>query len=152
MHFGSDPIRMNRVGIVAYGAAITCVALLAAHEAIHPSFYLYENRTAGEIALGVSGWLLATLGPLAMSMLVWRSSRRVNARWLPHLLFFPFAVATYDAGASILYFAAVVPDGDSVDGYTLVPAVCFLVLTLMVHATALVAFGVAKIGGGANVR
>jgi hypothetical protein len=69
-----------------------------------------------------------------------------------HLLFIPCAIALDRAGASILFYAADVPDGDSIEGRTLIAALGFLVLTLLVHATALAALAVATISRRANVR
>ena len=143
---------MNRLGIFAYGAAVAGIALLTAREVIEPSVYLYQEHTSGMVALGVAGWCIATLGPLALSFSFWRLARRSDTRWVFHLLFIPCAIAVHQMGASILFFAADVPDGDSIEGYTLIAAFGFLVLTLLVHATALAALGVAKISRRMNVN
>lgn len=46
---GGDADRMNRLGLLAYGAAIECVALLVAREVIEPSVYLYQNHPADRV-------------------------------------------------------------------------------------------------------
>lgn len=143
---------MNRLGTLAYGAAVAIIALLTAREVIEPSAYLYQEHTSGIVTLGVTGWFISTLGPLALSIWFWRLARRSNARWALHLLFIPCAIALYRVGASILFFAADVPDGDGVEGYTLIAAFGFLVLTLLVHGSAFISLSVAKINRQANVR
>ncbi|WCT73687.1 hypothetical protein PQ455_00190 [Sphingomonas naphthae] len=93
------------------------------------------------------GWSIATLGPLGLSIAVWILLRRHQGWWLLHLLYIPSAIAVAQVGASILFFATDVPDGDSVEGYTLIAAFCFLITALLVHAIALVVASVAVIRG-----
>jgi hypothetical protein len=141
---------MNRLGILAYGVAIASIVLLTAREVIEPSAYLYDGHTSAMVALGGAGWFVATLGPLAMSLWFWRLARGLKSQWVWHFLFIPCAIAIYRAGASILFYAADVPDGDSIEGYTLLTGFGFLLFTLQVHAVALVAQGAARVR--ANVR
>ena len=143
---------MNRLGKLAYGAAIAGVALLMAREVVEPSVYLYEQHTAGMVALGTLGWSIATLGPLTLSMCFWRLAERRQQQWVLHLLFIPCAIALVRIGSSILFYAADVPDGDSIEGYTLVAAFGFLVVTLLVHAMALGGLAVGAISRKAKVR
>lgn len=55
IRIGGDVVPMNRLGILAYGAAIVGIALLTAREVIEPSVYLYQKHTSGMIVLGVAG-------------------------------------------------------------------------------------------------
>lgn len=130
---------MKRLGILAYGVAIVSVALLTARETIDPSVYLYQEHNGGMFALGVTGWFIATLGPISLSICVWLLAQRLNARWVLHLMFIPLALMVCKGGASILFYASGVPDGDSMMmGSTLFAATGFLLVTLLAHAIALV--------------
>lgn len=145
-----DVVTMKRLGAMAYWAVIGCIVLLTAREVVEPSLYLYERHTSGMVTLGVIGWFVATLGPLVLSVWVWRAARRVKQKWLWHLLFIPCSIAIYRLGASTLFYAAGVPDGDSVEGYTLLAGNGFLLFTLFVHTAALVAQAAAMVRS--NVR
>jgi len=131
---------MKRLGTLAYGIAIASVALIMARETIEPSMYVYQ-RLGNMAALGVAGWMIATLGPVALSIGVWLLARRLKARWMLHAMCVPMAIIIYNVGASLLFHAAGVPDGDSIEGYTLLAAAGFLLVILIAHATAFVAEG-----------
>ena len=152
IRIGGDDVIMNRLGIVDYGIAIASILLFTGREVFEPSAYLYDEHSSGVVALGATGWVIATLGPLALSVWFWQLARRVKPQWVWHFLFIPCAIAIYGAGTSILFYAADVPDGDSIEGYTLIAAFGFLVFTLLVHAAALLAQCIAKVSRRANVR
>ncbi len=136
---------MNRLGILSYGAAIAIIAVLTARQTIDPAVYLYQQTTPKAAALGFAGWLLATLGPLTLSIWFMRLSRRASAPWALHLLFIPCALALCRGGASILFFAADVSGDGSLEGYMLLAASAFLALAVGVHAGALTALGIKRI-------
>lgn len=150
--FCGDTVAMNRLGLFAYGAGVAAIALFTARETIEPSVYLFQKHSSGAAALGATGWFIATFGPLALSIWFWRWACRLDARWVLHLLYVPFSIATFRVGESILYNAAGVPDGDSIEGWTLLAASSFLVLALLVHIAALAALGVTRVRRRANVR
>jgi hypothetical protein len=143
---------MNWLWRIAYGAALTGVALLVGRETIDASIYVYQELASDMVALGVAGWLIATSGPVALSIGVWRWARRFDPKWVLHLLFIPCAIALFRTGDFILIYATGVPDGDSIEGRTLIAATGFLALTLLVHAAALAALGVSRLMRPANVR
>jgi hypothetical protein len=143
---------MNRLGSLAYGAAVLAIALLCARDVIGPGAYLYQRLTSPNVELALAGWLIATSGPLLSSISLWRWRRRLQPLWMWHLLFIPCAIVMFRAGESILFRAAGVPDGDSIEGYTLLAASGFLILTLLVHAGALVALGASRFSRRANAR
>ena len=60
------------------------------------------------------------------------------------MLLIPSAIAIYNVGASIVFFAADVPDGDSIEGYTLTMGLGLLCLTLLVHGAAALWFAVTR--------
>ena len=127
---------MNRFLAIAYGIAIAGIILILAREVIEPSAYLYDRHSPNMGALGGVGWTVATLGPLLLSFCFWRFSQRMRLLWLWHLLFIPCALTLYWLGSAVLFFAADVPDGDSIEGYTLLIASALLALTLIVHGIA----------------
>ena len=132
---------MNRIGILAYGAAIAVIVLIAGRETLEASAAMAQLRTTGRVGLGVAGWLIATLGPITLSVVLWLWAQRVKRRWALHLMFIPLAIAVFNGGAALLFFAADVPDGDSIEGYALLAASAILLLALLVHAAALIANG-----------
>lgn len=141
---------MNRLGKFSYGAAIAGIVLLTAREVIWPGIYVYQSLAPRMAALAVFGWFIATFGPLALSIWVWRMAPRLDPQWVLHLLFLPFGIAVGRAGASILFFACDVPDGDSIQGHTLLAASCILVLALLIHSTAFAALAVRSISRRSN--
>jgi hypothetical protein len=143
---------MTRLGLLLYGAAIVIIAMLTARETIDPAVYLYQQNTPKAVALGFAGWLLATLGPLTLSIWFLRLSRRVGASWALHLLFIPCALALFRGGASILFFAAGVSGDGSIEGYTLLAASAFLALAVLIHGGALAALGIGWISRKGKVR
>ncbi len=147
-----DAVAMRRLWIPAYGAAIVSIALLIGREVIDAGLYVYQELPSRMASLAIVGWLISTFGPLALSVGVWGAARRLQPQWVLHVLFIPCAIALERAGASILFYAADVPDGDSIEGRTLIAAFGFLVITLLVHATALAALAVAEVSRRASAR
>lgn len=143
---------MTRLGILLYGAAIVIIAVLTARETIEPAIYLYQQNPPKAVALGFAGWLLATLGPLTLSIWFLRLSRRVSTPWALNLLFIPCALTLCRVGASILFFAADVSGAGSIEGNALLAASAFLALTVLVHGGALAALGIGWISRKAKVR
>lgn len=130
---------MNRLGAFAYGAAIFCIALLLAREVIYPGLFLYEELPGEKFALGLPGWLVATLGPLGLSIWFWR----LMPSSVLHLLFIPSAVAILQLGEWMLLFGTAAPNSELMEGRTLMAAFGFTLLALLVHAGAAVVLFVA---------
>lgn len=129
---------MNRLGAILYGVAVGGIALLSARNSLEPAIWLFEEYAGETITLAVAGWLIATLGPLALSVGVWLMARRLKARWLLHLIFIPTAIVIARQGA-LLFFYGTGSSGDGMpEGFALMMAAMLLTLTLLVHAVALV--------------
>jgi hypothetical protein len=141
---------MGRLGAIVYGAAIGGIALLFARETLEPSIYLYQQSAGNKTAHGVVGWLIATAGPVALSVFVWLLIRRLQARWLAHLIFIPAAVVIFRVGSSLFFYAAGVTAEVTLGGYAMLAASAFLPLTVLVHTTALVVEGYRNVGRRAN--
>jgi len=146
-----DAVAMRGLWILVYGAAIASIALLTGREVIDAGLFVYQGLPSRMASLAVVGWLISTFGPLALSIGVWGAARWLQRQWVLHLVFIPCAIVLDRAGASILFYAADVPDGDSVEGRTLIAAFGFLALTLLVHAAALATLAVGKISRRASV-
>jgi hypothetical protein len=133
-----DPVRVNRLGAIIYGGAIGAIALLFGRMALDGCVYLYEEVAGGQVALAVTGWLISTLGPIALSVCVWLVARRLKARWLVHLVFIPTSVVIFREGASLFFYGARVSGENSPEGYALLMASAFMLLTVLVHTAALI--------------
>lgn len=143
---------MTRFGILSYGTAVALIAVFTARETIDPAAYLFQQNTPKAVVLGFAGWLLATLGPLTLSIWFLRLSRRVSAPWALHLLFIPCALALCRVGASMLFFAADVSGAGSIEGNTLLAASALLALTVLVHGGTLAVLGIGWISRRAKAR
>lgn len=128
----SDAVWMNRLGAIVYGAAVGGIVLLFARETLEPSIYLFQEHDGGGAALGVTGWLIATLGPLALSVCVWIAAPRLQAPWLVHLIFIPTAIVIFKGASSLFFYAAGVSGDGTLGGYAMLAASGFLLLTLLV--------------------
>jgi hypothetical protein len=141
---------MNRIGAIMYGVAIGGSALLFARGSFVSGIWLFEEHLARDATLGVAGWLIATFGPIALSAGVLLVARRLKARWLAHLIFLPAAIVTFREGGTLFFYGAGVSGEGSPEGFALVLAIMFLLLTLVVHTAALVAEGYKKVAHLAN--
>ncbi len=141
---------MNRLGAILYGVAVVSITLLLARESLEPSVYLFKEHHAHNIALGVTGLLISTFGPVTLSVCIWLMARRLKARWLVHLIFIPTAIVICREGASLFFDGAGVSGENSPEGHSLFAAGAFLFLTLLVHAAALIVEGYKKIMYRAN--
>src|SRR4029453_10529850 len=93
---------MSRLGFFAYGVGVACVTLLTAEMTINSVIFVYRYAD-GITALGSVGWLISSFGPIALSVFTWVIARKIQARWLPHLVFIPLAVLAFKEGGA-LYF------------------------------------------------
>lgn len=131
---------MKRLGIIAYGVSLACLTLISADYTITSTILLYQDARSCT-ALAVAGWLVATLGPVSLSLFVWLGAQRAKLHWLPHLLFIPAAIAVY-RGGSTLFFHEVNGLSDSMrDGFALLTAIVYLELALVVHLVAAIVLG-----------
>src|SRR5687767_7713539 len=103
---------MNRVGSLVFAAAVAGVVLLCAQDVIWACVFFFETSKPNMYAIGITGWAIATLGPLALSIYCWSLVKRVHAKWAPHLFFIPCAIALSNGGAMLLFHAGGRPDGD----------------------------------------
>lgn len=128
---------MNRAGSVAYGAAVIALIVLTSQEMNNSTLFLYDWLTPPMFALGIIGWVIATFGPLTLSVFIWALVKRVHAKWAPHLLFIPFAIALFRGGVRLLGYATDWSDSMGV-GMFMILAALLLCLTVLVHAASLI--------------
>jgi hypothetical protein len=133
-----------------YGVAIGVITLLLARESLDGSMWLFQENHPPNAALGVTGLLISTFGPLALSVGVWLVTRRLKARWLAHLIFIPAAIVICREGMSLFFYGVGASGDGSPEGYATLLAVMYLLLTLVVHATALIVEGYKKVRQRAN--
>lgn len=140
----TDAVAMNRYGFFAYVAGVVGLALLTANTTINSTIFVYQYN-GGISALGVVGWLSSSLGPLALSAFVWAIDRRFGARWLPHLIFLPSAIAIFREGTGLYYLESGMLADSMASGLALSMATVWFLFTLVVHVVAFGAFGVASL-------
>ena len=131
---------MKGLGFAAYGAGVAVATLFAAPVAVDTINYHVrpEMNSAALWAL----WLVATLGPLTLSVLVWATDKKFTLRWLPHLAFVPVAIVLWQQSMSLFLRASGLWIHDGPAGDASLPGTLYLLLTLLVH---LGAFGMAAI-------
>lgn len=129
---------MSRRLALTYVGALALTLLLTARASVDAGVFVLEHRASERVELAVAGWLIATLAPFALSIFFWLLQRRLGAPLWLHLLFFPCALALINAGTTMVLTAADVPDDSSVEGWALFMADFLTLLTLCIHAAALV--------------
>lgn len=125
---------MNRLSPIIYGLAIVGIALLFARDSVVPSIYLYQQHAEGRGALAITGWLTATLGPIALSIGIWLAILRLKTRWLAHLLFVPVVITIFRGGGSLFLYGVGASGSNSPEGFSLLMASALLFLAIVVHA------------------
>ena len=139
---------MKRLGFAAYGAGVAGATLFAAPIAVDTMNY-HVKPEMNSAALW-SLWLMATLGPLALSVLVWMAEQKITLRWLPHLAFIPVAIFLWQQSMSMFLRASGlwIHDGPAGDASAL--GTLYLLLTLLVHLGALGMAAIASVKSQAN--
>jgi len=140
---------MKRFGFLAYGASLAGITLLTAGYTFNSILFLYDYASRVS-ALAVIGWLIATFCPITLSWLAWVMSGRIKARWLPHIVFIPVAMAVFGVGSSLLFDTIGVLGDSMADGFALLTGSGYLMLALLVHLTAIIALGVTNVRRWAN--
>ena len=140
---------MKRIGFLAYGASLAGITLLTAGSTVNSILFLYAYA-GGFSALAVTGWLIATFCPITLSLLAWVMSGRIKARWLPHIVFIPVAMAVFGVGRSLLFDTIGVLGDSMADGFALLTGIGYLMLALLVHIAAAIALGVTNVRCWAN--
>jgi hypothetical protein len=135
---------MKGLGFVAYGAGVAGAALYAAPIAIHTLSYLFEGPKANSVSLWLPIWILATLGPLVLSLVVWVIVQKTTVRWLPHLIFIPIAIIFWQKSMSLFLQISGLWMHDGPAGESFLLGALYLILTLLVHVGA---FTMALISG-----
>jgi hypothetical protein len=126
---------MKGLGFAAYGAGVAGAALFAAPFAIDTiSFHARPELNSAQLW---SLWLAATLGPLALSAFAWTAAGKFRPQWLPHLVFIPVAIIVYLQSMSLFLRVSglMIHDGPAGDASAL--GSLYLLLTLIVHVSAL---------------
>lgn len=142
---------MNQRGFLAYGAAMVGITLLTAGATINSMVFVYQYA-GGITALGALGWLLSSLGPISLSVLVWLIDQRIKARWLPHLIFIAAAILAFRTGSFLYFHEAGIFVASMASDFALLTAAGYLVLALLIHIVAFGASAIASFRLWANDR
>ena len=135
---------MKGLGFVAYGAGVAGAALYAAPIAIQTLSYLFEGPEVSAASLWLPIWIMATLGPLILSLIVWVIVQKSTMRWLPHLIFIPVAIIVWQKSMSLFLQISGLWKHDGPAGNSFLLGALYLLLTLLVHVSA---FTMALISG-----
>jgi len=141
---------MKGLGFAAYGAGVAGAALFAAPFAIDTiSFHARPQLNPAQLW---SLWFAATLGPLALSAIAWTTAGKLRLRWLPHLIFIPVAIIVYLQSMSLFLRVSglMIHDGPAGDASAL--GSLYLLLTLIVHISALAMARGTSVGAETDVR
>ncbi|MES2987302.1 MAG: hypothetical protein V4808_05305 [Pseudomonadota bacterium] len=94
--------------------------------------------SAAAQTVAVIGWLLATFGPIAASVIFWRWSKQLRFAWILHLLLLPLSYAMVAAGAWLMLFATEDRTGfDNTLGGPVIQAMMLFCLTAIGYYSAL---------------
>lgn len=135
---------MNRHGFFAYAAAVVGIALLTASTTINSTVFVYQYN-GGISAFGAMGWLISSLGPITLSAFVWMIDQRLKARWLPHLIFIPSAIAIFRVGSDLYSRESGMLADSMASGLALSTATGYFLFALVVHFVAFGALGLARL-------
>lgn len=72
----------------------------------------FEQLPADKLSIAVTGWALATYGPVIVAALLWKLAKRSSAPWLFHILLLPSFYALFVAGSAFMLSTLNVPDFD----------------------------------------
>jgi ABC-type amino acid transport system permease subunit len=112
---------------------ILIILLLLARETLDAVLHLFQDYQTRSVALGVSGLLISTFGPIVLSVGVWMKIGKLKARWLAHLVFIPSSILLFIAGWTLFFYGADIRGDNLPGGYSLLVAWAFLLMTLLVH-------------------
>ena len=139
---------MKGLGFAAYGAVVGAATLFAAPIAVE-TINSHAKPEMNSTALW-SLWLLATLGPLNLSALVWMTDQKFALRWFPHLAFVPVAIVVWQQSMSLFLRVSGlwIHDGPAGDASAL--GTLYLLVTLLVHLSAFGMAATASVKSQAN--
>ena len=130
--------RYLRIASVTYGVTAVAILVLTAQDVGNAILWLHAfSSSTGMLALSLAAVSIATSGPLALSVCVWRLAARVDRRWALHLLFIPCACGIVYLAAALLDFVDGRRETDEPASFALTAAFLLLGLTILVHAAAL---------------
>lgn len=88
-------------------------------------------------ALWITGWAIATYGPILAAALCWRWSRRSRRPIVPHLLFLPCAFLLFDQGGQLMLSVTELRDFDDTVGAPIMGGMLLLMIAIVLYFSAL---------------
>jgi len=129
--------RPNRLDIFALAAVILTTALFLRSALNAAEAYTgLRSMSVWEKSLGCLGWLLATFGPITVSLWLWRWSKRLRNAWMLHVLMFPLAYLLVRLGGSLMLSVIDAPDFDDTIGGPILQAGSLFVLAVIGYYSA----------------
>ena len=127
---------MKRLGVAAYALGVACAIVFSAPTAVDTISYHADLAHNADLLWPL--WLVATTGPLLISIIMWVIAEKSGSRWLPHLVFIPIAIIFYRESMSLFLNSSglMIHDGPAGDA-SMLGMMCLL-LALLVHVIALV--------------
>lgn len=120
--------RMDIFGLLA--ATMTTFVFFGAASNAAGVYNRAGALSTGAILLGCAGWAVATFGPIALAVLLWRGAKRFNRGWLLHLLMLPLAIGAVNLGSSMMLWVTSTPDFDDTLGGPVLQAGLLFVLAV----------------------
>lgn len=130
-------LRLNRMevfGLVAVG--VTTFLFSGAAINAGSLYASVRHMSVGDVALGFSGWLIATFGPMTLTVAFWRWAKALRKAWMLHLLMLPIAVASVKLGTSLMLSVTGTPDFDDTIGGPVIQAMVLLLLAVIGYYSA----------------
>jgi hypothetical protein len=121
--------RMDMFGLLAVG--VTTFFFLGAALEAGSLYASVRPMSAGGLVLGCSGWFIATFGPIALAVVLWRWAKGLRKAWTLHVLMLPLALATLKLGGSLMLFGIGTPDFDATNGGPVIQAIALLLLAVI---------------------
>jgi hypothetical protein len=128
--------RMDVFGLLAVG--VTTFFFLGAALQAASLYASVSPMSARDLVLGCSGWLIATFGPITLTVVFWRWAKGLRKAWTLHLLMLPSALAMLKLGGFLMLSVTETPDFDDTIGGPVIQAIVLLPLAVIGYYSAVV--------------
>jgi hypothetical protein len=91
-----------------------------------------------KLSVAVTGWALASYGPVIVAALIWKLAKRSSVPWLFHILLLPSFYALLVAGNALMLSTLNVPDFDDTLGAPIMLALFIIIGTMAIYLLALI--------------
>ena len=122
---------LNRMDIFAL-VAVGITTFLFLGSALHAAnlYASVKPMSAVDMIIGLSGWIIATFGPVGLAVAFWRLAKATRRAWLIHLLMLPLALALLWIGSILMLFVTGTPDFDDTIGGPIIQGLALFLLSV----------------------